>query len=45
VPGGVGQSFVATLLGVVVAKVFGLPFKLGLVLGMATAVASAVNRC
>ena len=42
VPGAVGQSLVATLLGVVVATAFGLPFKLGLVLGMATAVASTV---
>jgi CPA2 family monovalent cation:H+ antiporter-2 len=42
VPGAVGQSLVATLLGVVVAAAFGLPLKLGLVLGMATAVASTV---
>jgi CPA2 family monovalent cation:H+ antiporter-2 len=42
VPGAVGQSLVATVLGVAVAAAFGLPFKLGLVLGMATAVASTV---
>jgi monovalent cation:H+ antiporter-2, CPA2 family len=42
VPGAVGQSLVATILGVAVAMAFGLPFKLGLVLGMSTAVASTV---
>src|SRR6478752_8476973 len=42
VPGAVGQSLVATLLGVVVAGMFGLPLKFGLVLGMCTAVASTV---
>ena len=42
VPGAVGQSLVATALGVAVSAAFGMPFKLGLVLGMATAVASTV---
>ena len=42
VPGAVGQSVAATILGVIVAMAFGLPFKLGLVLGMSTAVASTV---
>src|SRR3954470_20447419 len=42
VPGAVGQSLVATLLGLMVAEAFGLPLKLGLVLGMSTAVASTV---
>jgi CPA2 family monovalent cation:H+ antiporter-2 len=42
VPGAIGQSFVATILGVLVAMAFGFPFKLGLVLGMSTAVASTV---
>src|SRR6476660_1636980 len=40
VPGAVGQSLIATLLGVAVA--FGMPSKSGLVLGMALAVASTV---
>src|SRR3954470_9464590 len=42
VPGAIGQSIVATLLGMLVAHAFGLPYKLGLVLGMSTAVASTV---
>jgi CPA2 family monovalent cation:H+ antiporter-2 len=42
VPGAIGQSLTATVLGLVVATAFGLPFKLGLVLGMSTAVASTV---
>jgi CPA2 family monovalent cation:H+ antiporter-2 len=42
VPGAVGQSLVATLLGVAVAMAFGMPVKTGLVLGMAMAVASTV---
>src|SRR4051794_8638549 len=42
IPGAVGQSLVATALGVAVSTAFGMPFKLGLVLGMATAVASTV---
>jgi monovalent cation:H+ antiporter-2, CPA2 family len=42
VPGAVGQSLVATLLGVAVAAAFGMPVKSGLVLGMAMAVASTV---
>src|SRR6476620_3185376 len=42
VPGAVGQSLIATLLGVAVAAAFGMPAKSGLVLGMALAVASTV---
>jgi len=42
VPGAIGQSLVATLLGVAVAVAFGWPVKSGLVLGMAMAVASTV---
>src|SRR4051812_7714713 len=42
VPGAIGQSMVATLLGLVVAWGFGMEWKSGLVLGMATAVASTV---
>jgi CPA2 family monovalent cation:H+ antiporter-2 len=42
IPGAIGQSLVATLLGVGVALLFGMPFKTGLVLGMAMAVASTV---
>ena len=42
VPGAVGQSLVATLLGLAAALVFGWPVKAGLVLGMAMAVASTV---
>jgi CPA2 family monovalent cation:H+ antiporter-2 len=41
-PGAIGQSLVATLLGVVVAHAFGMQWKSGLVLGMAMAVASTV---
>jgi len=41
-PGAIGQSLVATLLGAVVAIAFGWPIKNGLVLGMAMAVASTV---
>src|SRR5436190_10152434 len=42
VPGAIGQSLIATLLGVAVAVAFGMPAKSGLVLGMALAVASTV---
>jgi CPA2 family monovalent cation:H+ antiporter-2 len=42
IPGAIGQSVVATLLGVVVAIFFGLPIRSGLVLGMATSVASTI---
>lgn len=42
VPGAVGQSLVATILGVVVAVAFGWEIRSGLVLGMAMAVASTV---
>ncbi|MFT3784876.1 MAG: cation:proton antiporter [Tepidisphaeraceae bacterium] len=42
VPGALGQSAVATVLGVAVALAFGMPWKSGLVLGMAMAVASTV---
>src|SRR4051812_39292221 len=42
VPGAIGQSAVATVLGVVVAVAAGWTFKSGLVLGMAMAVASTV---
>jgi len=42
IPGALGQSLVATLLGVAVAAAFGMPVKGGLVLGMAMAVASTV---
>lgn len=53
IPGAIGQSLVATLLGGVVAMLFGWSFVSGLVLGMAMAVASTVvlvrvltdNRC
>ena len=41
-PGAVGQSLIATLLGVAVALAAGWSFKSGLVLGMAMAVASTV---
>src|SRR3954463_13914197 len=41
-PGAIGQSLVATLLGAAVAIAFGWPVKSGLVLGMAMAVASTV---
>src|SRR5215204_2878455 len=39
IPGALGQSLVATLLGVAVAAAVGMPMKSGLVLGMAMAVA------
>ncbi len=42
VPGAIGQSLVATLLGVGVAAIFGWSLKSGMVLGMAMAVASTV---
>lgn len=42
VPGALGQSLVATLLGTAVAVAFGMPVKSGVVLGMAMAVASTV---
>jgi len=42
VPGALGQTAVATLLGVGVALAFGMPLKSGLVLGLAMAVASTV---
>lgn len=42
IPGALGQSAMATVLGVVVALAFGFTFKSGLVLGMAMAVASTV---
>src|SRR4051794_36845276 len=41
-PGAIGQSLVATLLGAAIAIAFGWPIKSGLVLGMAMAVASTV---
>jgi CPA2 family monovalent cation:H+ antiporter-2 len=42
VPGAIGQSLVATVLGAGVAIAFGWPVRSGLVLGMAMAVASTV---
>jgi CPA2 family monovalent cation:H+ antiporter-2 len=42
IPGAVGQSLVATLLGVAVAMAFGWTIKAGLVLGIAMSVASTV---
>ncbi len=42
VPGAIGQSLVATLLGVAVAAGFGWPVRSGLVLGMSLSVASTV---
>lgn len=42
VPGAIGQSVVASLLGLAVAAGFGMPMKAGLVLGVAMAVASTV---
>jgi CPA2 family monovalent cation:H+ antiporter-2 len=42
VPGAIGQSAIATLLGLGVALAIGWPVKSGLVLGMAMAVASTV---
>ena len=41
-PGAIGQSLVATLLGLALAAAVGWPIKSGLVLGMAMAVASTV---
>src|SRR3954462_9469693 len=40
VPGAIGQSLVATLLGIAVALMFGWPVKSGIVLGIAMSVAS-----
>jgi CPA2 family monovalent cation:H+ antiporter-2 len=42
IPGAIGQSLVATALGVVVFAAFGLPLASGAVIGMAMAVASTV---
>src|SRR5215217_986528 len=42
VPGAIGQSLVATLLGAIVALMFGWPIRSGVVLGIAMAVASTV---
>lgn len=42
VPGAIGQSLVATLLGVALAAAYGWPAKSGLVLGVSMAVASTV---
>ncbi len=42
IPGAIGQSLFATLLGVVVALAFGMTFKTGIVLGIALSVASTV---
>src|SRR5262245_17374652 len=42
IPGAVGQSLVATLLGIGVFAAFGIPLKSGAVIGMAMAVASTV---
>src|SRR5689334_20605745 len=42
IPGALGQSAAATVLGLVVMLTFGAPAKSGLVLGMAMAVASTV---
>jgi CPA2 family monovalent cation:H+ antiporter-2 len=42
VPGAVGQSLVATLLGVLVALIYGWSLKSGVVIGFAVAVASTV---
>src|SRR3982751_3667468 len=41
-PGAIGQSLVATLLGAAAAAAFGWPVRAGLVVGMAMAVASTV---
>src|SRR5512132_2443424 len=40
IPGAIGQSLVATLLGIAVFAALGLPVKSGAVIGMAMAVAS-----
>src|SRR4051812_25225549 len=42
IPGAIGQSLFATILGVCVAVAFGTPVKSGIVIGMAMAVASTV---
>lgn len=42
VPGAIGQALATMLLGAGMAMSFGLPFKLGMVLGMSMAVASTV---
>jgi CPA2 family monovalent cation:H+ antiporter-2 len=42
IPGAVGQSLIATLLGIAVAAAFGWQLRAGLVFGMAMAVASTV---
>ena len=42
IPGAIGQSAVATLLGLLMALAFGWPWQSGLVLGVAMAVASTV---
>ena len=42
IPGAVGQSLVATLLGVVIFAALGLSYKAGFVIGLALAVASTV---
>jgi len=42
IPGAIGQSLVATLLGIVIALMYGWPVKSGVVLGIAMAVASTV---
>src|SRR3954470_7555007 len=42
IPGAIGQSLVATILGAAVAIGFGWPVRSGLVVGMAMAVASTV---
>ena len=42
IPGAIGRTLIATLLGCVVAHFFGWDMKAGLVLGMAVAVASTV---
>src|SRR5262249_51703419 len=42
IPGALGQSLAATVLGVLVAFAFGMSIKAGLVLGMAMSVASTV---
>ena len=42
VPGAIGQSLAATLLGAAVAAAFGWPVRAGFVVGMAMAVASTV---
>ena len=42
IPGALGQSIVATLLGVAIFGAFGLPLKAGFVIGMAMSVASTV---